>query len=372
MSDVIFLRHQSGLLRLVRTVPEREDPFQQLLEEHPELLGGSQLRPDGEPLRFLLVQREAGIKDGDDRGNRWSIDHVFIDQHGVPTLVEVKRSTDTRVRREVVGQLLEYAANATAWWKAGHLEHMARELYGDRYDDVLHTFLDGEAPSEFWQSADDRLSGGRIRLLFVADRIPSELRTLIEFLDDKLDGIEVAGVEVVHYAHGDNEAYVPRVVAQSERARTRREQSAPKSRINEAQFLARVGPSAASVFSTVFAEARERNWTVYFGTDGFSVRVPTTNGLRTVFYGYPSGALGYEKPSFQVTRGNLPEQFQAALADVLDPIGFERTGTATYHMPAADTDRDGLRALLSWAEAVSRSLRADTDHGDPTRRARTP
>ena len=28
-----------------------------------------------------------------------------------PTLVEVKRSSDTRIRREVVGQMLDYAAN---------------------------------------------------------------------------------------------------------------------------------------------------------------------------------------------------------------------------------------------------------------------
>jgi hypothetical protein len=34
----------------------------------------------------------------------------------VPTLVEVKRSSDTRIRREVVGQMLDYAANAVVYW----------------------------------------------------------------------------------------------------------------------------------------------------------------------------------------------------------------------------------------------------------------
>ena len=33
-----------------------------------------------------------------------------------PTLVEVKRSSDTRERREVVGQMLDYAANAVVYW----------------------------------------------------------------------------------------------------------------------------------------------------------------------------------------------------------------------------------------------------------------
>jgi hypothetical protein len=35
-----------------------------------------------------------------------------LDQDAILTIVEVKRSTDTHVRREVVGQMLDYAANA--------------------------------------------------------------------------------------------------------------------------------------------------------------------------------------------------------------------------------------------------------------------
>lgn len=38
---------------------------------------------------------------------------------GFPVLVELERATDTRLRREVVGQMLDYAANGTAHWKAG-------------------------------------------------------------------------------------------------------------------------------------------------------------------------------------------------------------------------------------------------------------
>jgi len=49
-------------------------------------------------------------------GDCWFVDHLLIDQDGIPTLVEVKRSTDTRIRREVVGQMLDYAANAVVYW----------------------------------------------------------------------------------------------------------------------------------------------------------------------------------------------------------------------------------------------------------------
>jgi hypothetical protein len=45
--------------------------------------------------RWLLVRREAGVPDSETGGSRWSLDHLFIDQEAVPTLVEVKRSDDT-------------------------------------------------------------------------------------------------------------------------------------------------------------------------------------------------------------------------------------------------------------------------------------
>jgi hypothetical protein len=49
-------------------------------------------------------------------GGRWSVDHLFLDQEAIPTLVEVKCSSDSRIRREVVGQMLDYAANAVVYW----------------------------------------------------------------------------------------------------------------------------------------------------------------------------------------------------------------------------------------------------------------
>src|SRR5690606_13228801 len=85
------------------------------LAKFPDLLAGDQL-PAGVPRRWVLVDREAGLPGEEDGSARWSVDHLFIDQDGIPTLVEVKRSSDTRIRREVVGQMLDYAANAVVYW----------------------------------------------------------------------------------------------------------------------------------------------------------------------------------------------------------------------------------------------------------------
>jgi hypothetical protein len=117
MNDAIYLINDaSGEMarRLEPTPYATEHEFQGLLERFPELLAGEQIDRES-PRRWLLVGREIGIPDSEGLSARWALDHLFVDQDGTPTLVEVKRQSDTRIRREVVGQVLEYAANALAF-----------------------------------------------------------------------------------------------------------------------------------------------------------------------------------------------------------------------------------------------------------------
>jgi hypothetical protein len=112
MSGGIFLvRDNDELVEMTEQPYNSEDILQELLAKYPNLLAGDQMDSE-EPRRWLLVTREMGLPSDDLEGNRWSVDHLFLDQDGIPTLVEVKRSSDTRLRREVVGQLLEYAGHA--------------------------------------------------------------------------------------------------------------------------------------------------------------------------------------------------------------------------------------------------------------------
>ena len=76
-------------------------------------------------------------------------------RYAIPTLVEVKRSTDTRIRREVVGQMLDYAANAVVYWPMEQIRAQfeatcqSQELEAEQ---VITDFLTPEAnPEEFWQ-----------------------------------------------------------------------------------------------------------------------------------------------------------------------------------------------------------------------------
>ena len=57
---------------------------------------------------------------------------------------------------------------------------------------------------------------GKVRFVFVADEIPSELRRIVEFLNQQMDSTEVLAVEVKQYTGGgDMTTLVPRVVGQT-------------------------------------------------------------------------------------------------------------------------------------------------------------
>jgi hypothetical protein len=194
--------------------PDSEDRLQELLAQHPDLLAGDQIDED-EPRRWLLISREVSLASEEEGSGRWSVDHLFMDQDAIPTIVEVKRNTDTRIRREVVGQMLDYAANAVVYWPVEDLR--ARfEANNESSERDLRILLGDDADlSRFWEKAKTNLQAGRVRLVFVADEIPSELRRVVEFLNEQMDPAEVLAVEIKQYTGQGMQTLVPRLVGQT-------------------------------------------------------------------------------------------------------------------------------------------------------------
>lgn len=213
MDGNIYLINDEHLTKLKQKEFSNEDTFQKLLEDYPDLLAGEQIDKIV-PRKWLLVKREMGINIDSSNGDRWSIDHLFVDQDGIPTLVEIKRNSDTRIRREVVGQMLDYAANVSNYWKSDKLQQAINETYDDAFS-VVQTFLDSEEDSvveEFWDIVENNLKEGRIRLVFVADLIPIELQRIIEFMNEQMDPAEVLGLELKHFTDGSLKILVPQVI----------------------------------------------------------------------------------------------------------------------------------------------------------------
>ena len=220
----IYLRSDNGLIAMTEARYNAEEDLQLLLADYPDLLAGDQMRP-GDPRRWLLVTREAGVPDADAGLPRWSLDHLFLDQDAIPTLVEVKRSSDTRIRREVVGQMLDYAANIVAHWPAGEIRRLFEdrcEATGDDAAAVVARFLgvpEGDdasaAVDDFWARAGSNLAARQLRLLFVADVIPPELQRVVEFLNRNLVRAEALAVEVKQYVGEGRQTLVTRVIGRT-------------------------------------------------------------------------------------------------------------------------------------------------------------
>lgn len=226
----IFHTGDGVLNRMVEVPYKAEEVLQQLLADYPGLLAGDSA---GNEADWLLIQRELGIAETEDGGARWSLDHLFVDRDAVPTLVEVKRSSDSRIRREVVGQMLDYAANGSAVWGQESIRtsfESAAERDGRNTEAELANFLGGEDPEEFWNRVGANLRLGRLRLVFVANEIPRELRRVIEFLNEQMESTEVIGLEVKQFAVEGSGAttVMSSVIGRTEAARQVKGGSSPR------------------------------------------------------------------------------------------------------------------------------------------------
>jgi hypothetical protein len=268
--SIYLLQDNETLVEMQEKEPENEDLLQRLLSQYPHLLAGDQINSEA-PRRWLLIKREAGIPAEEGAADRWAVDHLFLDQDGIPTLVEVKRSTDTRLRREVVGQMLDYAANALAYWPAERIQAQFEAWHGDDAETVLAEFLNPESevrefdPAAFWQQVKTNLQAGRIRLIFAADKIPTELRRIVEFLNTQMNPAEVLGLELKQYAGQGLTTLVPNVIGQKEKDRPggdARQWDEP-SFFKELQL--RRGPHDTAVARKLLAWAHSHNLRIFWG-----------------------------------------------------------------------------------------------------------
>jgi hypothetical protein len=215
MSGSIYLLNQNDkITELKETNYENENFFQSLIERYPNILAGDQIDPNN-PRKWILISREMGVPDSENRSNQWSLDHLFSDQDAIPTFIEVKRCTDTRIRREVVAQMLDYAANGSAYWTIDTIK-MSFEKSGGNLD-VLG--LQDEELEVYWTKFEDNLKNGKIRLMFVADEIPLSLRRIVEYLNTQMENTEVLALEIKQYVAENNvRTFVPHIIGQSIKA----------------------------------------------------------------------------------------------------------------------------------------------------------
>ena len=293
MAERIYARNEQGGLEPLEEEPfSTEDELQALIAEHPELLDGEQMRP-GDPRRWILISREMGIARTPDSGTWWSLDHLIVDQDAVPTLVEVKRGSNPEIRRAIVGQMLEYAAHASATWTVDDLRDIfeksttARGLNPvDEIGRLLQS--DGEPDADrFWQDVATNLAARRLRLLFVADEIPDPLERVVAFLNAQMPNIEVLAVEIKQFRGKSTQTLVPRVLG---RIASVHRPTSPSRRLTRESFLDEFhSGETRNATARLLDVARESGATFEWGPSGVSIRARSSRWQQpiTVAWLYP-------------------------------------------------------------------------------------
>lgn len=279
MSQVYVISDDGSTQPMDRVRCTNEDrELQRLLEKNPDLLPGDQMNPD-DPRRWLLIKREMPVQDPSTGSDRWSIDFFFTDQSAIPTFVECKRYADTRARREVIGQMLEYAANGHYYWSKDMIRSYAEAnagSHGTTIEEAIHALQpdDEETPDELFSRIQENLREGQIRLVFFLEEAPMELKSVVDFLNKQMERSEVLLVEARQFSLNGVVVVTPTLFGFTEEARKAKRRVivsiAARKKWSESLFFAdaedRLAPEDVIVIRELFDYCRSSSFDVTYGT----------------------------------------------------------------------------------------------------------
>lgn len=312
MPELFLIDCNNSLTPLSQSPYDSEDLLQQLLGDHPALLGGDQMG-GGVERQWLFVTREAPVPDSEDGTGRWSLDHLFLDQDAIPTFVEVKRASDTRIRREVVGQMLDYAANGLRYWPVEQIQAFLASRVGDVDAALIDAFGEAVDSAEYWQRLRENISDGRVRLLFVADKIPNELLAVVEFLNRQMDHTEVLAVEIPQFTGEGLRTLAPRVLGQTQEAVQRKSSTSKSRKWDEMTFFEQLASKCSadevSAIRKYYNWIQEQGWRIVFGRGAVDGSFWGKFKVAGQDYLYP--AVCYSNGTFQFNLRAMPAPFDS-------------------------------------------------------------
>jgi len=209
---IINLNGSTEEMEKVRCADENKE-LQNLLLKNLDLVPGDQIRPE-DPCRWLLIKDEMPVPDPSTGADRWSVDLFIVDHEGIPTFVECKRHNDSRSRREVIGQMMDYAANGHHYWDKEMIRDHAEKSANNNnlsLEESLHNLQPDQEVDEsaFFEQVENNLREGQLRLIFFLEEAPMDLKSVVEFLNKQMERSEVLLVEARQYKHNNMTIVVP-------------------------------------------------------------------------------------------------------------------------------------------------------------------
>ena len=168
---------------------------------------------DGSYANAVSVCRELYTRAG-------KLDALYVNPLGRLTLAEFKLWRNPQARREVIGQILDYAKELASWRYADLQREVSRAL--KRKGNVLYELVRDRDPdtseADFVDNVTRHLQRGEFLLLIVGDGIREDVKDIVSFVQ-RHSGLHfnLALVEAALYRDGANRIVVqPRVLARTE------------------------------------------------------------------------------------------------------------------------------------------------------------
>jgi hypothetical protein len=182
-----------------------EDELQDILNT-----GSAELIPSDPSLEepHIVYAREVPTDSG-------PIDLIGIGSSGSVTIMECKLARNHQIKREVVGQVLDYAASLWETDIAGLSAAFKAKAGSDPFEAIRAKF--GEDAGSFDEEAcrsevARRLREGDFRLLVAVDRIDPELRRIIQYVNSRGggdQGVRLVALEFPRFQQGDIQLLIP-------------------------------------------------------------------------------------------------------------------------------------------------------------------
>lgn len=196
-----------------------EAMLEQFIVDYPEIIPAEEIDQVNPPV-LLVIRNQAGVTPG-------SMDVLMVDNNGVPTIIEAKLVDNREISRSVLAQGLEYLSSLRNEWSPERFISEGKNFWESKSMSFLDKFEERFGfpyDDDYSQKLRANLETARMRLLIVSDRIPVELRTVIEFLN-YTSAFDVFGVEVNLFAEPDTDDVIlaPSIIGVSQKAIERKQ-----------------------------------------------------------------------------------------------------------------------------------------------------
>jgi hypothetical protein len=267
------------------------------------------------------------------------------------------------------------ALAATEYWPVSRLRERFEfrcTIDGLDPEEILSEFLLASVdPDEFWNRADKNLKERRLRLIFVADRIPAELQSIVEFLNEQMDHTEVLAIEIKQFASEQGvRCLAPRVIGQTAKAK---EAKGTRTRtvVKEEDFFSQLrerSPEAANVARRILDWAVERslpvNWrgssfvpTLDYGGEFTHNPITVVGGAKIPRVGIKFGRMRNRQRLSVAQRGELLRRLNKIAGVNLPDDSVERFPSIPLTVLARGDNVERFLGAIDWVNDQVKRIR---------------